>query len=194
MLIVTLQSVMLVMMATIFVVFRRPRSARIPAGTERFRFGNARWMIVAYCVLFSAFGDYLWAFPQRPQGPNAVYAYAFLADVMPAIFLYSFVYYWALYVDLNDSDIAVATLFGVERWPYSSVGKADISTGFAGRRPMNATMLYDTRGRKIVRVTGNFNDYSRFISLLKDRLRPTDALVLGRSNEGTRVIKSRARK
>jgi len=55
-------------------------------------------------------------------------------------------------------------------------------------------MLYDKRGRKIVRMTGNFNDYSRFISLLKDRLQHTDALVQGRSDKGTWVIKSRARK
>jgi len=194
MLIVIVQSLMLVMMATIFVVFRSPRSVPIPAGTERFRFGNARWMVVAYCVLFSAFGDYLWAFPPRHEGPHAVYAYVFLADVMPAILLYSFVYYWALHVDLNDSEIVVATLSGVERWPYSSVGKANISTGFSGVRPLRATMLYDKRGRKIVRMTGNFNDYSRFISLLKDRLQHTDALVQGRSDKGTWVIKSRARK
>jgi len=88
----------------------------------------------------------------------------------------------------------VATLFGVERWPYSSVDKANISTGFNGVSPMTAATLYDKRGRKIVRVTGNFNGYSRFISLLKDRLRHTDALVMGRSDKGTWVIKSRARK
>jgi len=194
MLIVIVQSLMLVMMATIFVVFRSPRSVPIPAGTERFRFGNARWMVVAYCVLFSALGDYLWALPHRLEGPHAVDAYVFLADVIPAILLYSFVYYWALHVDLNDSEIVVATLFGVERWPYSSVDKANISTGFNGVSPMTAATLYDKRGRKIVRVTGNFNDYSRFISLLKDRLRHTDALVMGRSDKGTWVIKSRARK
>ena len=176
------QILMLVTIVTVSIVFRQPRSPTIPDGTERFRFGNARWMLIGYCALFSVGGDYLWAFPPRHEGPNAVYVYVFLADVMPAILLYAFVYYWAQYVDLSDAGIVVATLYGARRWPYSSVGKADISTGHFGQRPLNATMLYDKRGRKIVRVTGNFNDYSRFIRLVEDGLRHTDAVVRKRSN------------